>query len=80
LSFAFTVTVLMPSCSGIAALHAVVPLAIPDAPVLVLQETCVTPPPSLAVPVTFAPFVTVYEGELVGDAMTTDGGVVSGTV
>jgi hypothetical protein len=42
---------LEPSRSGIAALHCVVPLAVPEEPVLVDQVTLATPDRSEAVPV-----------------------------
>ena len=77
MSRALIVMVLIPSCSGTVALHDAVPLAVPEAPVLLLHETCATPPASLAEPLTFATFVTVYDGDALGDVIATDGGVVS---
>jgi hypothetical protein len=47
------ITVLDPIRSGITALHDVVPLAVPDDPVLVDQVTLAIPERSEAVPVNF---------------------------
>jgi hypothetical protein len=48
------ITVLDPIRSGITALHDVVPLAVPDDPVLVDQVTLAIPERSEAVPVNFS--------------------------
>jgi hypothetical protein len=48
------ITWLLPTSSGIAAVHCVVPEAVPAPPVLVDQVTLATPDASEAVPVKFS--------------------------
>ena len=78
-SRAVTVITVVPAPSGTAAIdHAVVPVAIPLAPPLVVQLTCVTPTLSLAVPLTASvALVAVYVPVLVGVVTATVGTVVS---
>src|SRR5665213_480525 len=77
-SEARTVTELFPTRSGIAADHAVVPVATPAVPKLVAHETSVTPTLSLAIPamVTAAAVVDMVPAE--GEVMVSAGAVVSG--
>ena len=75
-----TVTVFIPTISGIVALHCVVPLAVPDAPVLVDQVTLFTPTLSLAVPLNSMEDAEVETPVDEGELIVSDGGVVSGPV
>ena len=59
-------------------LQFVVPVAVPDAPVELLQVICLTPTLSLAVPLTTIELAEVESVELAGEMTVKDGGVVSG--
>ena len=59
-------------------LQLVVPLAIPDAPVELVQVTFTTPVLSLAVPLTAIDVAEVETLVLAGDRIVKDGAVVSG--
>src|SRR5262249_52358065 len=79
-SRAVTVTTFAPGCSAIpAAVHAVVPDAVPLAPRSVTHVTCVTPTLSTAVPATVTEFAFVVRPLPVGEVMLTVGAVVPGT-
>jgi len=71
------VTTFEPINSGITADQLVVPLAVPDVPVLVDQLTCVTPTLSLAVPLNAMVAADVETVVPPGDPMVSVGGVVS---
>lgn len=77
-SAARTVTELLPTRSGITAVQAVLPAAIPAVPKLVVQETCVTPTLSLAVPAIVTEAAVVDMVPVEGDVMVNVGAVVSG--
>ena|SRR5579862_5604196 len=71
------VTVLKPVSSGIVADHWVVPWAVPDWPVLVVQVTLATPTLSEAVPENWIEDAEVDDVLPPGDVMVRVGGVVS---
>jgi hypothetical protein len=71
------VTVLFPMSRGTVADQTAVPLAMPDAPKLVLQVTCFTPMLSLAVPFSIAESAEVDIVAVDGEVMVSAGGVVS---
>ena len=58
-------------------LQLVVPLAVPDAPVELIQVILATPTLSLAVPLTTIELADVETVELAGETMFNDGGMVS---
>jgi hypothetical protein len=70
-------TVFEPTSNGIVADHAVVPLALPAPPVFVDHVTAVTPTLSLAVPVKTIDDAEVEIDDDEGDAIVSEGGVVS---
>lgn len=72
------VIALEPTSSGTVALHCVVPLAVPDCPVLVDQVIDVTPTLSLAVPPTAMVAAEVDTEVDAGVVMVSVGAVVSG--
>jgi hypothetical protein len=76
-SLARTVTVLLPISKGTVADQAVVPLARPDRPKLVLQVTCFTPMLSLAVPFNVTNIAVVDIVAVEGEVMVRLGAVVS---
>ena len=71
------VTVLFPIYRGTVADQAVVPLAIPDVPKLVLQVTWFTPTLSLAVPLSVTKAAVVDMVAVEGEVIVSDGAVVS---
>lgn len=70
------VTEFAPTSSGIGAVQLVVPLAVPDCPVLVAQVTAVTPRLSLAVPAKLIEDAVVETEVDAGDVMVSEGGVL----
>lgn len=73
-------TVLDPTNKGIVALHCVVPIAFPAPPVLVDHVTEVTPTLSLAEPLKTIDDAEVEIEDEDGEAMVSEGGVVSAAV
>ena|SRR6185436_6711753 len=71
------ITVLFPMSRGTVADQTAVPLAMPEAPKLVLQFTCVTPTLSLAVPFSIAEGTEVDMVAVDGEVTVSAGGVVS---
>ena len=68
---------MFPISRGTVADQAVVPLAIPDVPKLLLQVTCFTPTLSLAVPLSVTEAAVVDIVAVEGEAIVSAGAVVS---
>ena len=77
-SLARMVTVLFPTRTRTWADQAVVPLATPVVPKLVLQETCLTPTLSFSVPIRVTEVAVVDMLPVEGDVIVRVGAVVSG--
>ena len=79
-SYAMIVTTLEPVSNGMVQVQLMVPVAVPDWPVLVDQVILVTPTLSLAVPLNAIVEALVEMEVAPGDAMVNVGGVVSTVV